>query len=222
MGQTEIYRVYDEKYRTPNFFRDRLWLYRPFVKALVAKIGLRKGARLLDAGCGQGFFTNLFAENGLDTIGVDISKVGISAATSAYASSGAKFVLGDIRRLGWKDEFNCVFTRSCSLYNSHRFEDEREVTEILYSYVRKEGFLIFDYYTRLKPTNRSKDWIYHSVEAVRNHFSRYPGAEVYFSLRIETFLLGKFSFTRKVSRLCERVSYLTGTGGELVAFLQKT
>jgi len=221
MTQTTITQVYNQKYLTPNFFRDRFWLYRPFVKALVAKMGLRKGAHLLDAGCGQGFFTNLFAENGLVATGVDISEVGIAAATSAYTCSGARFASGDIRRLGWKDKFDCVFTRSCSLYNSDIFQEDHETTDALIDYVCKGGCLCFSYYSRLGHPNRSKGWIYHSIDDVRRHFAPYRGAEVYFSLRIETVLLGKFAFTRKVSRLCEQISGVTGRGGELVVFLRK-
>jgi hypothetical protein len=45
---TEISKGYDEKYSSSNYFGYREWLYRPFVKALVAKIRLCPGARLLD------------------------------------------------------------------------------------------------------------------------------------------------------------------------------
>jgi protein-L-isoaspartate O-methyltransferase len=47
---------YDDKYRRAHYFRYRQWLYRPFVEALVNKANLRAGCRVLDVGCGQGFF----------------------------------------------------------------------------------------------------------------------------------------------------------------------
>jgi SAM-dependent methyltransferase len=212
---------YDECYRTPNYFRDRRWLYRSFVKALIAKAKLRPGACLLDAGCGQGFFTSLFAENGLKTLGVDISPVGIAAATQAYGSTRATFMAGDLLKLGMKNKFDCIFTRSCSLYNATSFEEARDVTDMFLSYLREDGILIFDYYSRLKPTCRSEGWIYHSIRSVQRHFSPYQGVDVYFSLRLEALLLGKFALTRGVSSVSAWLSSLTGAGGEIVAFVRK-
>lgn len=212
---------YNENYRRSNYFGYRTWLYRPFVKAVVRKTGLERGARLLDAGCGQGFFTWLFAENGLNAVGVDVSAVGISNAREIYRCSRARFELGDLLKLGWKNEFDCVFTRSCSLYNSKEFETKQWVTDRLLSYVRPGGILIFDYYSKLGAKEQSQEWIYHSMASVQNHFSHYPGAEVYFSLRVETMLLGKFSFSRQVSGVCAALSNRLGFGGELVVFLRK-
>jgi SAM-dependent methyltransferase len=219
--QPSLREAYDTKYRTPNYFHDRVWLYRSFIKALVAKAKLRRGARILDAGCGQGFFTNLFAENGLQAVGVDLSEVGISAAKETYKHSGARFACGDVRRLPYKNEFDCVFTRSCSLYNSESFEKDHHTTDALFGYVRNQGVMIFDYYTKLNAAKASPEWIYHSVSNIQTHFSRYPGAKIYFSLRLETSLLGRLSFTRLNSCLCEYVSRLIGAGGELVAFVRK-
>jgi SAM-dependent methyltransferase len=221
MAPTKSSTGYDEKYRSSNYFGYRVWLYRPFVNALVCKAGLRHGERLLDAGCGQGFFTQLFAERGLDAVGVDVSAAGLSSAAEMYRSSGAKFELGDVLELACRNEFDCVFTRSCSLYNSREFETKHDVTDQLLSYLRPGGILIFDYYSRLGATEQSQEWIYHSLASVQNHFSRYPGAEVYFSLRMETMLLGRLAFSRQVSGACAWLGSRLGLGGELVVFLRK-
>ena len=223
MESTEqaLRQAYDAKYETPNYFGDRLSLYRPFVRALVEKAKLQRGARVLDAGCGQGFFTNLFAENGLEPLGVDLSEVGISAARETYKHSRARFELGDIRQLPYKDQFDCVFTRSCSLYNVNSIEKDCHVTDLLLRYVRKQGVLIFDYYTRLGAVASSPNWIYHSVSNIQTHFSRYPDAKVYFSLRLEAVLFGRLVFTRLNSWTCECLSRLTGAGGEIVALVRK-
>lgn len=221
MSQQELASGYNEKYLTPNFFRDRRWLYSPFVKALIRHAGLKSGARLLDAGCGQGLFTSLFAENGLEAVGVDISEVGVSSATKAHEASGAKFRCADIRWLRWENEFDCVFTRSCSLYNTNLIETDLEITEILLSQLRSRGILIFDYHTKLNPRRHSDEWIYHSLSNIRAHFARYAGAEVYFSIRVERMLLPWGGFTARSSHFSTWVSRLTGLGGELLAFIRK-
>jgi SAM-dependent methyltransferase len=219
MNQTA--KTYNDKYNTPNFFRDRLWLHRPFVKALIRKAGLGVGSRLLDAGCGQGFFTALFAEQGIDALGVDVSSVGIEAAKKSYEFSLARFQVGDIMMLPFEEQFDCIFTRSCSLYNTTDFSHDTSVTDQLIRYVRPGGVLVFDYYTRLSENARSEGWLYHSMSQVRQHFASYPNTEVYFSLRLETRLLGSFAFSSSISYIANLVSRTTGIGGEVVVFVRK-
>src|SRR6266566_3041094 len=113
--------AYDEKYRRGHYFRYREWLYRPFVKALVKKANLKTGFRVLDVGCGQGFFSRLFADFGLKPVGVDVSLEGIRSAESYNGASGAKFEMGDVLSLGCKGVYDCVFARGLSLYNSKEF-----------------------------------------------------------------------------------------------------
>ena len=64
--------TYNRFYRQPNYFQYRDWLYRPFIRALIKAAGLKRGSRVLDVGCGQGFFTALFADEGMDSLGADI------------------------------------------------------------------------------------------------------------------------------------------------------
>jgi SAM-dependent methyltransferase len=215
----QIEKTYDQKYRTPNFFGDRLWLYRPFVAELVRKAELNAGSRLLDAGCGQGFFTALFAEQGVKALGVDVSSVGIEAANQAYHTSGARFEVGDVLRLSPQEKFDCVFTRSCSLYNSDEFAWDTAVTERLLSYVRPGGVLIFDYYTRLARNARADTWRYHSLSQAQEHFSKFRSSEVYFSLRLDAKLLGRIVFSRAATRFASVLSTKFDLGGELVAFV---
>jgi SAM-dependent methyltransferase len=216
----DIIKAYDAKYKTPNFFTDRSWLYRPFVKALISKAELRSGARLLDAGCGQGFFTALFAEQGIDSLGMDISSVGIEAAKSSCKFSSARFKVGDMLQLPIEEQFDCVFTRSCSLYNTTDFPYDTSVTDQLIRYLRPGGVLIFDYYSRLSENAKAEDWLYHSMAQVKEHFSKYSNAQVYFSLRLEARLLGVFSFSPITSYIANVLSRTFGMGGELVVFVR--
>jgi len=214
--------TYDEKYRRVNYFKYRPWLYRSFVKGLVRKAGIKSDGYLLDAGCGQGFFTNLFAECGINAVGVDVSRAGIAAATSTYRSSRVTFQVGDILDLKWTDQFDCVFTRSCSLYNTHDFAAKHDITNTLLSYVRPGGILIFDYYTKLN--NRPAppgQWIYHSLADVQEHFAQYAGARVYFSLRFDATVLKQYAFSSLASSVSSWIGLHMGIGGELVAFVTK-
>ncbi len=216
----ETVKAYDAKYKTPNFFSDRSWLYRPFVKALISKAELGSGARLLDVGCGQGFFTALFAEQGIDAQGIDVSSVGIEAAKSSCKISSTRFKVGNILQLPIEEQFDCVFTRSCSLYNTTDFPYDTSVTDQLIRHVRPGGVLIFDYYTRLSENAKSEGWLYHSKAQVKEHFAKYSNAEIYFSLRLEARLLGSFSFSPITSFIANVLSRTFGMGGELVVFVR--
>ncbi len=136
---------YNEKYRRDVYFRYKTWLYKPYIRAIVRKAKLRPGDRVLDAGCGQGFFSSLFDAMGFTTLGIDISSEGIRSAIANYSSTNTTFRVGDLRSLDLRNEFDCVFARSCSVYNTEEFEISPEITAILLRLVKIGGVLIFDY-----------------------------------------------------------------------------
>jgi SAM-dependent methyltransferase len=223
LEQDRIEQAYNRYYINPNYFAYREWLYRPYMKALVRAARLQPGSRVLDAGCGQGFFTWLFADLGFDAVGADISTEGIRAASRKYGASGARFVVADICQLDRENsQFDCVFTRSCSLYNCTGFSEMTEVTDRLLKLVKPQGVFIFDYYTRLGAHEKSADWIYHSLSSVKRHFSKYPAAKVFFSLRAESIFLGKLALSGPVSIVSAAISRIGGLGGEAVAIVPVT
>src|SRR5204863_5768373 len=101
------------------------------------------------------------------------------------------------------------------------FERSTEVTDGLLKYIRPGGVLIFDYYSRLSPRKTSASWRYHSLRAARSHFSQYPNSDVFFSLRADSLVFGRLSFTRPISAMSAVVSRYCGIGGELVALVRK-
>lgn len=209
---------YDRNYAQPNFFNYRSWVYRPFIRALMKKAGIKEKSRLLDAGCGQGFFTSLFAEYGVKALGVDMSAVGIAQARKDFGSL-ADFEVADVLSLQYENQFDCVYSRSCSLYNRDDFVEDRSVSDALLRYVKPGGVLIFDYYSNQCARKRSEKWIYHSLASTKMHFGNYPGASIFFSLRVDTLLLGSLSFS--LSGLNVFTSRITGIGGDLVAVVPK-
>lgn len=78
----------------------------PILKGLTAKIRefvkRVNSARILDAGCGDGYFTRLFCVNDNQVTGMDINKV-------VGGKNPFKFVLGDITRMPFKSSsFNVI------------------------------------------------------------------------------------------------------------------
>jgi SAM-dependent methyltransferase len=213
--------AYDAHYAAENFFGYRDWLYRPFVRSLARRAGLEPGARVLDLGCGQGQFTALFHDLGCEAHGVDLSPAGIRSARSTYRGSRLSFAVGDALELACREEFDCAFARSCSLYNRDDFAADRRVTDRFLDYVRPGGVCIFDYHTSLDPRRRSSTWRHHTLSDLERHFAAYPGTETFFTLRVETLALGARALGPRASRTTAALSRAFGLGGELVAIVRK-
>lgn len=76
--------------------------YKPFFLLLVA----RADQKILDLGCGTGFFLDVAARGGLETYGIDISKEAV--ALSRKASPESTVILGQMEDLGELSDFDYV------------------------------------------------------------------------------------------------------------------
>jgi SAM-dependent methyltransferase len=82
---------------------------------------LRRGARVLDVGCGFGRHAAVLARRGADVTGVDLSTAMLAEARRRHAGRPRlRFVRGDMRRLAWRDAFDAVV----SLFASFGYFDE--------------------------------------------------------------------------------------------------
>ena len=210
---------YDVKYRDANYFRYRRGLYAPYVSTLVRACGLPAGSSVLDVGCGQGFFSYLFHAHGMRVTGVDVSETGIQTAERLYGRRGITFAVADVRTARFPERFDCVFVRSCSLHNTATFPADDATTRALLSHVKPGGAFIFAYNSKFS-SKSSPTWRYHSLADVRAHFGRYPDARVFFSTRVDTWLLGRWALTPLVTRLNVLTSRLSGVGGDLLCILK--
>jgi len=141
---------YNKIYESDNFFGYREGIYFPYIKAVLAAGRVAAGSTVLDVGCGQGFVANLLRKCGMKVTGIDISDTGILSARRVYGRLGIEFLVGDINTIGFDRVFDCVFTRSLSLYNIDDFPTSRGITAKLMKYVKPGGTFIFTYNTNLK------------------------------------------------------------------------
>jgi SAM-dependent methyltransferase len=218
--ESETARFYDESYKRGNYFHYHAWIYSLYISSLTRFCRLKKGASILDVGCGQGFFSYLLSQNGMKVRGIDISETGIGVAERLYGESGVTFVVADARTTVFPEAFDCVFVRSCSLYNTSDFPWHSETTERLLQHLKPGGTFVFLYNSNFS-ARTSPTWHYHSLEDVRRHFSQYPDARVFFLNRLVTCFLGRLSFSRIVTRVTMVLSRLTRAGGDLVCILKK-
>jgi SAM-dependent methyltransferase len=212
---------YNKSYQRGNYFRYPTWIYAPYVSSLIAFCGLEKGGSVLDVGCGQGFFSYLFSKQGMRVHGIDISETGIRAAEILYERFGITFAVSDIKTAVFTKQFDCIFVRSCSLYNSATFPLQNEITDNLLSHLKVGGTFIFAYNSNFS-SRLSPKWRYHSLEDVHQHFRCYSNAKIFFLNKITTCILRKYSINPFITRLNTFLSRTSGVGGDLVCILKKT
>lgn len=152
MGQQPKVSHYDRLYAGGGFGyeaqrrRWRAWVRRHYVDAF----GLQRGERLLDIPCGDGFWTSVLAELGLDARGVDLSPGGVEAAKSRYPD--IEFAVGNAEQdLPFAERsFDVVFSRGIThLHRPELFTDESiRMARNLMRYVAPGGLLLVSYYTK--------------------------------------------------------------------------
>ena len=79
------------------------------VTFLMKALDLKSGMKLLDVGCGPGRHSHLFAREGINVLGVDISEEFINIASSKN-SYGARFERQDARNLSLSEKFDAVIS----------------------------------------------------------------------------------------------------------------
>lgn len=103
-------------------------------------MGLGKGARVADLGCGSGAFTDLLRAAGYQAVGLDISPKLIAVGRSKYP--GLELVEGDIEHLPFSDgSLDGVLLSGVV----HHFPDPRRCVAEVHRVLRQHGkFMAFD------------------------------------------------------------------------------
>ena len=105
-------------FQNPEFLEQtRMFLILPEYEPLVRRwCGVRDGLRILDVGCGTGYFTRILTRGGekVCAFGVDLEEPFIQYAREASAGLPIEFVVGDALALPFEDD-------SFDLVTSHTF-----------------------------------------------------------------------------------------------------
>jgi SAM-dependent methyltransferase len=160
---------YDRHYGGEGFGYERqrgMWT-RWVRQHYISSFGLKRGQRLLDIPCGDGFWASLFAQRGLRVSGVDISEGGVEVARRRYP--GIDFRVGNAEGpLPYEPgEFDVVFSRGIS--HLHRedlgTESTGRMAHTLMSLVSPKGLLLVSLHTR-RDHSGSEVHVFHPVSAL--------------------------------------------------------
>lgn len=140
-----------------NFFYKSFWRHPDFAKLYVGEMSkyyinffkknLKKRAKILDLGCGPGYFSLELARAGFNVVGVDISKGAISSAKQTMLnlkrskSLKLKYICSDLKKLNFKEEFDGVL---CSGFLHHIKNVSKLSLQIKKSMKKKSYLLIYE------------------------------------------------------------------------------
>ncbi len=125
--------------------------------------------RVLDLGCGTGYWSSVFRRMGHRVLGLDNSRVAIREAREKRGKEIA-FILGDARNLGLREgSFDVIFVKGLSLFNTHDLEDVRRFTNYLLGFLDEGGSIILISRSDLSGVQKGA-WVNHTLENLSSLF----------------------------------------------------
>jgi SAM-dependent methyltransferase len=112
-----------------------------FIKSIILKYSLPRDSRLLDIGCGTGWYSHLFHEQGFDAIAIDLSKTGLQKGLKHY-NSDIGFIQCDAFNLPFKTKFDIIFCFWPFIYVKE-FSHMKYIFRYFLDYLKIGGIFIF-------------------------------------------------------------------------------
>ena len=164
------------------------------------------GSRLIDLGCGNGFYSASFARHGLRVTAADLSAVAIEYAQRTHGN-GVTWIQGDALTLPFDREFDYGFCHYFTLFNAAEVPGEAvEYGRALMKYLRPGGTLFFVWHSdltaiRLPGATRFgiMNYTIKQIEAMFPDFSVASHA-VDGMARLSRYL-GRFAYNKYITRL---------------------
>lgn len=137
-----IINYYNNFYEKDDFRYYEAKISLKLLKTVSSECILHKDSKILDLGCGTGFYTELFRQMGYNSIGIDISKTAIAKAAEKYPKS--KFEVADALNLPYqKKSFDMIFLFGCSIVNTDDLSEIDRVFRYLLDFVKENGTIVF-------------------------------------------------------------------------------
>lgn len=175
MGSDSIRKLkecYDKFYQNSEFQYYDVETTRKFLNGILGKGCIKTGARILDIGCGTGFYTELLQASGYNAMGIDVSRVGLLKGRKRHPD--LQLITGDASSMPFiHSSFDALFMNGCSLANTRDMNALQSYVSYLTGYLKDNGVLVFlgrsDFSGETSP---NAGWIYHSFDEILRFVNR--------------------------------------------------
>jgi SAM-dependent methyltransferase len=208
------WRAYDDYYSTESLEKPYFYHHpareRRFVRALAARFGMSPGSSLIDIGCGNGFYTQIFQSLGLRVTGLDRSEKAIAYCRAKYGEA-CEWLCEDAFAMSRSEAFDNAFCFWFMYFNA--FDKPQEGSEAgtaLMRLLKPGGRLFFLWHSDLTAVRLPPERFSVMNFTIPQMTQFFPGyrTEAYAvdSLARICTLLDRYSFNKYVTRLsCARV-----------------
>lgn len=135
----------------PIMFDDARWAEAPTVAEYVQKIAnLKKGSKVLDAGCGLGRISVELAALDLNVTGVDIIQAELDAARESAQAEGVSLNLvnADLRKFDAYHQYDCVINLYTSFGYCDTLEEDMLILKNMVNAVKPGGTFMLECVSR--------------------------------------------------------------------------
>ena len=201
--------AYDAWYRQGRVARPFFYHQRnehAFVRSLLSRYRVPTGSSLIDIGCGNGFYANAFASQGLRVTAVDLSETAIDHA-KRDGEQPVEWIAGDAFSLPFDQNFDYGFCHFFTFFNAADVPAEfAEYGRAMMKYLRPGGTLFFIWHSDLTAVRLPPDRfsiMNYTMKQLEGLFPDYAvTSHAVDSLARLTVYLGRFAYHKYVTRLC--------------------
>ncbi|MFC1975130.1 class I SAM-dependent methyltransferase [Chloroflexota bacterium] len=209
-----------ENFYANSDFRHFGWVDKVAVKAIIRRYQLQ-GMKLLDVGCGSGWYTYLSNECGARAFGVDLAETGIHAAKEHYTPKS--YLVGDGLALPFRpNSFDAIFCSGFSPFNAQHLDTLNELGYHLFSLLKPSGLFIFRKTTDLSGRKGSR--MNHTLETFEQYFVDLQVGVIldsYIESPLFWALMGRWALSSVGTTLARLFTKLTGIPSRALIIVRK-
>ncbi len=169
------------------------------------KIKPENNPKMLDVGCGTGFYTRAFSKCGFEAYGLDYSDVAV--AKSAELHPGCHFIHMDGFNPVFDMKFDLIFCRGFSGCNTHKIEEVTEWSDKYLSFLNAGGKFVLSYssdFSGKEAEGETVNWSKKEIDEYRKQLkAKFSGIYFFYKNGLISrayFLLKKITSRKKIKQ----------------------
>lgn len=141
LDRKEVQSYYDEFYATDNFRYYPEKITKKFFRGIFSKCNIHPPGRILDVGCGTGYYCSIFHEMGFEPVGIDFSNTAIEKAKEKHPH--LEFQVADALNLPFEhSSFDVILSYGCSVVSTHDLRKIHDYIRHLMRFIKPGGWLL--------------------------------------------------------------------------------